>query len=254
MPALGRTLRLLLPREHGAWSLAFEPLALGLLAAPSRAGAGLALAAAAAFLARHPLQALLRADAPARRAETARLLLGPGLAAAICLGVSATLGSVTALWPLLLAVPPAVLFIACDVQGETRAAAAELAGAATFAVLPAAFATLAGRDSPAALALAAAMLLRAVPSVLVIRAFLRRSKGSAGAAWPALAASTAAAVLLAALTFCDQIGVAALGAALLLLVRAGWLLGPSAPALHARQLGTLEAALGAGFVLAVALA
>ena len=46
-----------LPREHGSWSLALEPLALGLLVVPSAAGAALAAAALAGFFARRPLKA-----------------------------------------------------------------------------------------------------------------------------------------------------------------------------------------------------
>ena len=42
-------IKLTLPNEHGSWSLALEPLALGLLVAPSAAGAALGLAAACGF-------------------------------------------------------------------------------------------------------------------------------------------------------------------------------------------------------------
>ena len=43
-----------LPTEHGGWGFTLEPLILGLLAAPSIAGAALATAAVALFLARRP--------------------------------------------------------------------------------------------------------------------------------------------------------------------------------------------------------
>jgi hypothetical protein len=43
---------LVMPREHGSWSLALEPLLFGLIAAPSLAGGGLALAVVAAFFGR----------------------------------------------------------------------------------------------------------------------------------------------------------------------------------------------------------
>lgn len=48
-----------LPKEHGSWSLALEPLALGLLVAPSLAGGALAGAVLAGFFARRPLKAAL---------------------------------------------------------------------------------------------------------------------------------------------------------------------------------------------------
>ncbi len=64
---------LVLPREHGSWSLALEPVALGLLVAPTRAGGWLALAAAAAFLARRPLKLTLTTPAAdPRRLAAAR--------------------------------------------------------------------------------------------------------------------------------------------------------------------------------------
>ena len=47
-------LRLMLPKEHGSWSLALEPVALGLLVAPSAAGAALAAAAVSGFFLRRP--------------------------------------------------------------------------------------------------------------------------------------------------------------------------------------------------------
>src|SRR5512136_2263107 len=48
-----------LPAEHGGWGFLAEPVILGLVLAPSAAGVCLALAALAAFLARHPLRLLL---------------------------------------------------------------------------------------------------------------------------------------------------------------------------------------------------
>ena len=48
-----------LPAEHGGWGFLAEPVVLGLVLAPSAAGLCLALAALAAFLARHPLRLAL---------------------------------------------------------------------------------------------------------------------------------------------------------------------------------------------------
>src|SRR6187402_3047968 len=45
-----------LPREHGSWFLVLEPLALGLLIAPSWAGGALAAATLSGFFARRPLK------------------------------------------------------------------------------------------------------------------------------------------------------------------------------------------------------
>ncbi len=69
--AVGRVARVrlrsvALPVEHGGWGLLLEPIALGLLVAPSLAGFCLSVAAAGAFLARHPLK-LVMADRQRRR-------------------------------------------------------------------------------------------------------------------------------------------------------------------------------------------
>ncbi len=256
MPAIdGARLRdLLLPREHGGWSLAFEPVALGLLAAPSLGGGILAVAAAALFLARRPAQFAFGRFGPHRRGG-ATIVLGSLAAVALAaLAVSARLGGWSALQPLLLAVPPAMLFLVFDARGESRVAAAELAGAATFAVFPAVCARLAGAGWPVALSLTVLMLLRALPAVLVLRTFLRRRKDASVSTIPALLASLGAVVGAVALARAGLAGGAALGIALVLLGRAVWLLGPVAPAWRASQLGALESALGLGFVVTVGLA
>jgi hypothetical protein len=48
-----------LPSEHGGWSLTLEPVALGLLVAPSWPGLALGAAALVAFVARTPLKVVL---------------------------------------------------------------------------------------------------------------------------------------------------------------------------------------------------
>src|SRR6478735_8924592 len=60
-----------LPREHGSWFLVLEPLALGLLIAPSWAGGALAAATLAGFFARRPLKPAF-ASAPSLRRQIAR--------------------------------------------------------------------------------------------------------------------------------------------------------------------------------------
>lgn len=241
-----------LPKEHGSWSLALEPLALGLLIAPSWAGGALAAAALAGFFARRPLKAALDlADSPRR--EVARRALGllAGLAA-VGLAEVLVLAPWTAFWPLL---PTAVLgavFAWFDAQGESRAAAAEVAGSAAFACLPAALAVLAGLPATVALALAVLALARSVPTVLVVRTCLRLAKGALAARTVPLQVSALALVASWILVAREAAPAVAGLLASLLFLRSLWLLGPWAPAWPAKRLGLLEAVLGLLYVVLMA--
>lgn len=256
---------LVLPREHGSWSLAFEPVALGLLVAPSPAGAWLALAVAAAFFVRRPLKLALTLPAPdARRAAAWRWVAIFGVAALGTFTVSTNVlnpqqtGTLlrehvlnteqsgwSPLWPLLLALPCGIAFLWFDLRGEMREAEAELAGSAAFACVPATLATLAGWSASFALALTALALARSLPTVLVVRAFLRRAKGQpAGLATAALITFAALAVVLT-LGALHHVPFLAVPVAFVFFARSLWLLSPLAPDWPARRVGLLEAILGA---------
>ena len=239
-----------LPKEHGSWSLALEPLALGLLVAPSSAGGALTVAALAGFFARRPCKALAAPDAARRRAarETVVLFSALGIAG---LFVVYVLGGIAPLWPLLLAAPLAGLFAWFDAQNGSRDAAAEVAGSAAFALVPAALATLAGWPAGPALTLAVVALTRSVPTVLLVRTSLRRAKGGRGGfVLPVLAAAGAAAVLTALSTRSMLPPWAALPA-WGLLARTLWFASPFRPAWPARRIGVFEALLGTAYVGAI---
>ena len=234
-----------LPKEHGSWSLALEPLALGLFATPSPAGAVLAIAALAGFFARRPLKAVLAPDSGRPSAAVPALLLLSALALA-GLGEAMVLGGLAALWPLLLAAPLGGLFVWFDRQNESRAAAAELAGSATFALLPAAFATLVGRAWPAALARIA--LARSGPTVLTVRTYLRLGKGQPVDVTVPLAAGVLSVGVITALAWrhlVPQIAVVLVG---LLLICTVFFVTSFRPDWPARRVGLTEAVLGVLYV------
>jgi hypothetical protein len=245
--------KLVLPKEHGSWSLAFEPIALGLLATPSRAGIPFAVAASAGFFLRRPLKVALGTQQVASRIP-AWLAIG----VLVWLGAMAMLATLrlagtAPLWPLIPILCGGAIFLWFDTRNAGREGAAEIAGATAFGLLPAVFATLAGCTSPVALALAAVMLARAVPTVMLVRTRLRQAKGQVIATTPVWVLTTAATAWLIWLAVRSLVPWPSAFFAVLLLGRMGWYLHPRAPRLSARRIGIMELALGVASVLVTGL-
>jgi hypothetical protein len=237
-----------LPKEHGSWSMAIEPLALGLLVAPTPAGTALATAALAGFFARRPLKLALAPEYTARRQVARETMVMFSAFAMAGLFETLVLGGVTALWPLLLAVPLGGLFAWFDLQNDSRAAAAELAGSAAFALLPATLATLAGWPWPAAFALSALALARSVPTVLTVRTGLRLGKNQPVNVAAPLAVGVLAVGVIGTLAWRHLVPLVAVVLVVLLLIRTVFFVSPLRPVWPARRLGMLEAALGVVYV------
>jgi hypothetical protein len=241
-----------LPKEHGSWSLALEPVVLGLLIAPSWAGGALVGAALAGFFARRPFKASFAAGDPLRQRDAREAVVMWGalvLAGGFEAGV---LGGWEALWPLAPAAMLGLCFAHWDGQGEGRSAAAELAGSAAFAFVPAAIATLAGESPAVALTLAVLVLARSASAVVTVRHYLRTAKGGAASPfWPLFVSGAAAAALLGlAITGAAPRIVAVFGA--LFFARTLWLASPWRPAWPARRIGQAEALLGLAYSLTTA--
>lgn len=241
------------PREHGSWSLAFEPVALALIAAPSAAAGLLALAVAAGFFARRPLRLVWREKNPVRRAAARAALLMCGAMAVACVGGAIMLSGFG--WLSWLA-PTALLgaiFLRYDLDNESRDGVAEMAGSAAFGFLPAAFAIVSRSSAATALGLAFVMLARAVPTVLVVRACLRAAKSGERRLAVPLAASIGAVLAAAGLYAFGRLPVTCLILLGLLATRAAVLLLAPTP-FRARTIGIFEAGLGAVYVVASGLA
>jgi hypothetical protein len=238
-----------LPREHGSWFLVLEPLALGLLIAPSWAGGALAAATLAGFFARRPLKPACAPVHSVRRQVARETVVMWSALAVAGLFEAVVLGGAWALWPL---VPAAMLggwFLSLELQGENRAAEAEVTASAACAFVPAACATLAGASITTALVLAVLALARSVPTVLVVRASLRgRREGATAWALPWLV-SLLSCVALAALAWRHLVPTVAVALGGLLLLRAAWLLSPLRPAWPARRIGQAEGVLGVLYVV-----
>jgi hypothetical protein len=241
-----------LPKEHGSWSLALEPLLLGLLVAPSWAGGAMAGAVLAGFFARRPLKAALEPVASEKRKQARQALMLLGALGVLGLVEAGILAGGVALWPLLLAAPFCGLFAWFDRRNQARVTAAELAGCAAFSFVPMMIATLAGWSLGVSLALAALAAARSIPAILTVRSYLRTTKGEAAGAGIAVAASVAAFAGVFALTARQLAPMIAVGFVGVLFLRTLWLTGSRRPAWPARRIGMMEAFVGLLYVVLVA--
>lgn len=241
------------PKEHGSWSLALEPIVLGLLIAPSWSGAWFGLAAFAVFLARRPLRAGVAETKPDRR-TAAWQALAACAAVAFCAAVIAfrSARAETFGW-LMPSVVGGAVFLAFDLRRDGREQIAEVAGAFAFACLTAVLVSLGNRPGVVAAAAGAVMLARSVPTVLVVREFLRERKSRSASSPLALFLALAAAAVVAALHRRGEAPLVAVGLGGLLAARAAVLFF-ARPAVRASTLGMFEVVLGIVFVVGCGLA
>lgn len=240
-----------MPKEHGSWSLAFEPVALGLLAVPSVGGAWFAAAVAAGFFARRPLRIAVGDPSPSRRALARSALLACAAVAILAVAMAMReAGASRLVW----VVPSLVgggFFLVHDLRNAGREEAAELAGTAAFAWLPAGFVALAVRTGSEAVALAAVMLLRAVPTVIFVRTMVRNRKSGRTGCGGAFAVGMAAAGLGWGLVLVGAAPTLCAGWGVILLARIAII--ARFPATRPKILGMIEAVVGAAFVISVGL-
>ena len=203
-----------LPAEHGGWGFLTEPVALGLVLAPSAAGLCLALAALAAFLARHPLRLWLidrRKSIRYPRTALAERVFAAYAAAALALAAAAFALASSPFWlPLAVAAPIGLVALAFDARGRSREALPEAAGAVALGASAAAIALAGGAPAAFAWGAWALLALRAVTSVLYVRARIRLDRGLAAGPRAVHAGHAAA---LAAATGLASVGLGALAGA-----------------------------------------
>jgi hypothetical protein len=244
-----------IPTEHGSWAFLAEPVALGLLVAPSPAALLVAAAAIGAFFARRPLRILVTDRREGRR--TPRTALARRAFALLALAAAGALAGAVQLsrGPVLLAVglaaPFAAAALAFDLARRTREAAAEVAAALALGAVAPAAVLAAGFGTAPALALWAILAARAVPSILYVRARLRLDRGEPAHVTGALAAHVVAVLCVAALALASLGPWLAMAAMVGLALRAWIGLSPGRPRLAVKQLGASEIVAGALTVVAV---
>lgn len=241
LPARPISLRpLALPAEHGGWGFLLEPIALGLLVAPSWRGAWIALAALFAFLARQPLKLALQ-DALRGKTYPRTRYCGAIAASYLIAAAIAILASRTFL-PVVLIAPLALVQLMFDAKNRSRELLAEMSGAIAMSSIAAMIAIAAGRPIAIALGLSGIIVARSLPSILYVRALLRGAPK-----WPVIVAHTLAAAFVA--SYATWFAVAAM---LILLGRAiHGVTQASQPA--PRTIGWREIVYGAVTVVLVAL-
>ena len=184
------------PTEHGGWGLTAEPVLLGLLVAPSAAGALIGVAAVVAFLARTPLRVVLvdhhRDRSLARTGLAARVLAVELLAAAALVGTAALLADPRFWLPVAVAAPLVAVELWYDTRSRSRRLAPELAGTWAIGAAVAAIVLAAGRGGHEAAALWLVVGARATSSIPHVVAQVARLHGRPTPAPRLLAADVAA--------------------------------------------------------------
>ncbi|HMM29433.1 MAG TPA: YwiC-like family protein [Aggregatilineaceae bacterium] len=246
-----------LPPEHGGWGFLLEPIALGLLVAPSWAGFFLGVAALGAFLMQHPLKLAYtdrrRGRRYARTAAAERVLVVYAALAMAGFVVAVALGGLTPLLPLALASPLALVQVVNLLRNRGRELPRELAGAATLAGVAAAIALAGGAERTTALGLWAVLAARDIPSIVYVRERLRLEKGKPAARGAVIVAHVVALAAIALLAWAGVTPWLATLAIAILLARAAYGVSPWRRAARPQTIGFLELGLGLLTVVLTAL-
>ena len=245
-----------LPTEHGGWGITLEPVLLGLLVAPTSAGAGLALATVAAFLARHPFKIIAGDRRRSRRfartpvAERFTILYASVALAGFAFALLQA-QSFAFLLPLALAAPLGGVQLWYDARGQSRGLLPELAGSVAMGSVAASVTLAGGAPWPLALGLWAVLAARFVPAILYVRARLDVLHGKAESRLPSLVAHATALAFVAALAYARVLPLLAVLMMAVLFGRALYGFARAWPS-TAKRVGFSEIIFGALTVAAVA--
>jgi hypothetical protein len=243
-----------LPSEHGSWGFLLEPLLLGLALAPTLAGFSLALAVAAAFLVRNPLRVFLRArgGGSPRFAVARRVALFYGIVAVLGVVAGAAVAGVAPLWPLAAVSPLAVVFVHFDARNRGRSMTAELLAPAGLAAATPAIVLAAGWPTAAAVTAWVVVVIKALPTVIYIRARLRLEDGVRVTVWPSATAHLLAVAVAVGLWWWGAVPLSVAGALAVLAARGIIGLTPVRWGRTPKQIGVLEFVFSGIYVVAVA--
>ncbi len=167
-----------IPTEHGGWGLTLEPVLLGLLIAPSIAGASLGGAAFLAFLVRTPLKLVAVDIRHDRWLERSRLALRIALVELVVMITLVTVAVTTAGWtwivPAVVAAPLVAIELWFDIRSRGRRLVPELCGSIGIASVAAVIVVASGDSAALAAGVWLVLAARAVGSIPFVRAQIMR--------------------------------------------------------------------------------
>jgi hypothetical protein len=233
-----------------------EPLLIGMVLAPTTAGLGLAVAAIATFLVRHPLKLVL--SDRRRGTRTPRTSLAAKTAAvygAVALGglALALARAPGAAWvPLAAAAPLGMVQLWYDARLQGRHLLPELLGSVALGASATALMLAGGWAAGPAVAVWGLLAAKGVTSVLYVRARLRLDRDQPAPRWPGLVSHATALLGVVLLAWSGRVPWLAAGAFAILLARAAHGLWPGHARVRPQTVGFTE--LGYGVATAVLVA
>jgi hypothetical protein len=244
-----------IPSEHGGWGLTLEPVLLGLLVAPSIAGALLGLAAFLAFLVRTPLKLVLvdiHRDRWLSRTRLAATIATAEGAAIVALAVIATALAGWSFWiSVAIAAPLVAIELWFDARSRGRRLAPELCGTIGVCSIVAAIVLAAGEPAALAAALWVVLAARAIGAISFVRMqIVRLRRGDTDRTATDLAQAAAVAVGTIAVILDTSTWVGFLGLVAMSVLHVVQLRRPPVPA---KTLGLRQMALGLALVVATAI-
>ncbi len=207
-----------IPTEHGGWSLTLEPALLGLIVAPSLAGAALAGAALVAFVLRTPLKLVfvdvLRGRRLRRTELAIRAAAGLAILLALLIATAAMNGERALFLPLLAALPLFAVEFGYDVRSRSRRLVPELLGTIGIGSVVASIVLAEGGAPALAYGLWFVVAARAVAAIPFVRLQLRRAKHQPAGVGSSDIAQMIAVVVVIMGAFVADVSPAAIGAIL----------------------------------------
>jgi len=248
---------IIVPAEHGGWGFLTEALLLGLLIAPTAAGALLAVATVLVFLSRQPTKLLLaewRRRQFTARSRVAWIVVAIELSlATLAFGLALYAAGMAVFWPLLLALPFGLIFLTNDMAHTMRTVRAEIAAPLALGSITAVMALMGGWRAGYALAFWLVIAARAIPTVLLVRERVKLNRKRPARVAPPLIAHGLALLLIGGLIWQGWLPPLAIAGFVVLLARAFYFLFPKKRTIPARTVGFIEIGMGLQVVLFTAL-